>query len=57
MPPSYRSRVALPGRLLLALMFILAGFDKLNDVPGTAAYIASAGLPFPTLLAMAAGLF
>ena len=56
MTNAYVSYITLVGRLLLALMFILAGFGKLADVSGTAAYIASAGLPFPTLLAVAVGL-
>ena len=41
-------------RLLLALIFILSGFQKLGDPAGTAAYIASGGLPgwlvWPTIL-------
>jgi putative oxidoreductase len=42
-------------RVLLALMFVLAGFGKLTDLQGTAGYIASGGLPAPMLLAAAAG--
>lgn len=42
-------------RLLLALMFLGAGIDKLTGLEGTAGYIASMGLPMPTLLAAAAG--
>ena len=53
----YKSYASLVARLLLALMFILAGFGKLTDIQGTAGYIASGGLPFPTLLAVAVGLF
>ena len=37
-------------------MFILAGFGKLSDVSGTAAYIASAGLPLPSAVAVMVGL-
>lgn len=33
------------GRLLLAVLFISSGIGKLGDVTGTAAYIASHGLP------------
>jgi len=44
---------ALAGRILLAFMFILAGWGKLGDIPGTMAYTASGGLPgffaFPAL--------
>jgi len=43
-------------RVLLALMFILAGFAKLGGLEGTAGYIASAGLPLPGVLAVATGL-
>jgi putative oxidoreductase len=42
-------------RVLLALMFVLAGFGKLTGLEGTAGYIASKGLPAPMLLAVAAG--
>ena len=44
------------GRVLLALMFVTAGFDKLfGGLDGTAAYIASKGLPMPMVLALGAG--
>jgi putative oxidoreductase len=44
------------GRVLLALMFVLAGFGKLfGGLEGTAGYIASMGLPMPTVLAAGAG--
>lgn len=36
---------ALVARVLLAFMFILAGWGKLGDIPGTMAYTASGGLP------------
>ena len=39
-------------RVLLALMFVLAGFSKLAGLEGTAGYIASKGLPAPMLLAV-----
>ena len=42
-------------RILLALMFVLAGFGKLTGLEGTAGYIASKGLPAPMLLAVVAG--
>ena len=44
---------ALIGRLLLALMFLLAGLSKLGGLEGTAGYIASKGLPMAQLLAIA----
>jgi putative oxidoreductase len=41
---------ALVGRISLASMFLLAGFNKIGGFDGTAAYIASVGLPLPKLL-------
>jgi putative oxidoreductase len=35
---------ALLGRVLLAFMFILSGWGKLNDIPSAMAYTASGGL-------------
>ena len=55
MNDSYKTYVSVVGRLLLALMFILSGFGKLGNIPGTAAFIASGGLPAPTVLAVAVG--
>lgn len=55
MTDSYKSYVSVLGRLLLALMFIMAGFDKLTHIQGTAGYIASGGLPLPVVLAVLAG--
>jgi putative oxidoreductase len=41
-------------RILLALIFIMSGLQKLGDISGNAAYIASGGLPgvliYPTIL-------
>lgn len=56
MSESLKSPLVLVGRLLLALMFVLAGFSKLGGIEGTAAYIASAGLPMATALAVIVGL-
>lgn len=47
---------ALLARVLLALMFLLAGLSKLFGLEGTAGYIASKGLPQPQLLALATAL-
>lgn len=33
------------GRILLALIFVVAGFGKLGDVQGFSGYLASGGLP------------
>jgi putative oxidoreductase len=40
-------------RVLLALMFLLAGLSKFSGLEGTAGYIASKGLPMAQLLAVA----
>ena len=39
------SYLALLGRVLLAFMFIFAGFGKVGDIQGTMAYTAAGGLP------------
>ncbi len=46
--------VAALARVLLALMFVLAGLSKFGNLAGAAGYIASKGLPMPMLLAAAA---
>jgi putative oxidoreductase len=38
---------ALVGRILLGVVFIPAGFNKIGGFSGTAGYIASKGLPLP----------
>jgi putative oxidoreductase len=40
------------GRVLLAVMFLLAGISKFGGLEGTAGYIASKGLPLPQVLAV-----
>ena len=52
-----QNAVVLAGRILLALMFITAGYPKLIDPSGTAGMIAGAGLPAATVLAYLAGIF
>jgi len=42
--------VAFAGRLLLALMFVLAGYGKITGYDGTAGYMVSAGLPMVGVL-------
>jgi len=39
----------LVGRILIAAIFLLSGFSKLTAPAATIGYIASAGLPAPTL--------
>ena len=40
---------ALVGRVLLAFMFVQAGYGKIVGFAGTAGYIASANLPMPAV--------
>jgi putative oxidoreductase len=42
-----RDVAALVGRILMAILFIPAGFSKIGGFAGTAGYIASKGLPLP----------
>ena len=51
---SLQNPFALIGRILLALLFVPAGFGKLADFSGTVGYIASKGVPLPELAAAAA---
>lgn len=44
----------LVGRILIALIFVMSGFGKIPGFEGTVGYIASKGLPFPALAAIAA---
>lgn len=53
---SFKTPLIVVGRVLLALMFILAGWSKLTAIEGTAGYIASGGLPFASALAVIVGL-
>ncbi|MCB1449672.1 MAG: DoxX family protein [Nitratireductor sp.] len=51
------NHILLAARILLALIFILAGAMKFGGIEGTAGYIASVGLPAATLLAWLAAIF
>jgi putative oxidoreductase len=42
------------GRLLLSVIFLLSGFQKLGDFSGTVGYMGMLGLPLPTLAALVA---
>jgi putative oxidoreductase len=53
---STASAAIVVGRILLAAMFVLAGFAKLTDIAGTAAWFGSIGLPAPTIVAVLVGL-
>ena len=48
---SLQNPLSLLSRILLAWLFIPAGFAKVGGFSGTAGYIASAGVPFPELAA------
>ena len=48
-PLPFSSGLALSGRILLAAIFLLSGLSKLANPDGIIGYIASAGLPLPTL--------
>lgn len=54
--PVSNDALALLARVLLATIFVLSGVAKLADPAGTAAYVASAGLPAPQLAAWGAAL-
>ena len=43
-------------RVMLAAIFLVTGYDKLVDFENAAGDITEVGLPFPTLLAVVAGL-
>ena len=51
---SLQDVIALVGRILIAYLFIPAGFGKLMGFAGTVGYITSAGLPLPQVDAAAA---
>lgn len=44
----------LVGRILLAIIFLLAGINKITGFEGTVGYIASTGLPLPEVGAIIA---
>jgi len=48
--------VVLAGRVLLSILFIIAGFGKLTSLAGTAGFFGSIGLPLPMVTAIVAGL-
>jgi putative oxidoreductase len=48
---SLQNPLSLIGRLLLALLFVPAGFSKIGDFTGTVGYIASKGVPLPEVAA------
>ena len=51
------SVVLLIARVLLSVMFIMAGLQKFTAIDGTAGYIGSVGLPAPVALAWLSAIF
>jgi uncharacterized membrane protein YphA (DoxX/SURF4 family) len=54
---TWRSVLALVGRLIFAAIFVMAATFKFIGMGDTAAYIAAAGFPFPLFLAWCAAIF
>ena len=50
------SSLVLVGRILLSIIFILAGFGKFTGLAGTAGYFGSMGLPMPMVTAVVVAL-
>lgn len=48
---SLQNPLSLLGRILIALLFVPAGFSKIGGFTGTAGYIASKGVPLPEVAA------
>lgn len=44
---------ALAGRILIALIFLMSGVDKVMHYTGTLGYMTKAGLPYPEVLLFA----
>ncbi len=57
MSPAPIPAVVVIARVLLGIMFLLAGISKFGNLQGTAGYIAGAGLPMALALAVATALF
>ena len=55
--PKWHVVAILVARLIFAGLFAMAAAFKFTDMNGTAGYIASAGFPFPLLLAWLAAFF
>lgn len=49
---SFQNPLALIGRILLALMFVLAGFTKISGFAGTVGYMQAKGIPAASVLAV-----
>ena len=51
MNPGLANFLALAGRILIAVIFVISGFGKIGGFEGVAGYIGSKGLPMPQVLA------
>lgn len=51
MKTELQNPTVLVGRILLGLLFIISGFGKIGHFDGTVGYIASGGLPMPSVVA------
>lgn len=54
MNTNFQNAVALTARALLALLFILSGYQKLTGFSGTADFMASVGMPMAQVLLVGA---
>jgi putative oxidoreductase len=54
MNTNLQNSAALFGRTLLALLFVVSGFGKITGFQGTAAYMASKGMPMAEVLLVGA---
>ncbi len=52
--PNVTHAAALVGRVLLASLFVISGFGKITGFSGTAAFMASKGMPMPEVLLVGA---
>ena len=49
--PALQNPIALVGRILLGVFFVMSGFEKITGFSGTVGYIAAAGLPMASVVA------
>ena len=54
MNTSLQNTAAIAGRVLLGLLFVVSGFGKVTGFSGTAAYMASKGMPMAEVLLVGA---
>ena len=54
MNPTLQNTAAVAGRILLGLLFVISGFGKITGFAGTAAFMASKGMPMAEALLVGA---